>query len=182
MRTRGRELPGNYNHLLLAELFREQSSPWENIARKHVGKVTELVEKFVNKVLERIISEQETEEQVRKYLADKLERCTRDATEELAKLLADEKRHPSTYNHYFTDNIQRSRQGSMRTAIQTAMRNAISQDWGGSLHISNTSSDRQRFFDSLDRRIVVNMDTQACDEAKVGLEAYYKVDFKIECW
>ncbi|KAK7701998.1 hypothetical protein SLS57_011513 [Botryosphaeria dothidea] len=175
MRTRGRELPGNYNHLLLAELFREQSSPWENIARKHVGKVTELVEKFVNKVLERIISEQETEEQVRKYLADKLERCTRDATEELAKLLADEKRHPSTYNHYFTDNIQRSRQGSMRTAIQTAMRNAISQDWGGSLHISNTSSDRQRFFDSLDRRIVVNMDTQACDEAKVGLEAYYKV-------
>ncbi|EKG13721.1 hypothetical protein MPH_09187 [Macrophomina phaseolina MS6] len=180
MRTRGRELPGNYNHLLLAELFQEQSSPWENIARKHVAKVIELVDRFVTKVLASIVGEEEVRAQVRQYLSDKLDWCARNATEELAKLLADEKRHPSTYNHYFTDNIQRSRQDSVRTAIQTAMKNAISQDWGGSLHISNTSYDRQRFFDSLNRRIVVDMDKQACDEAKVGLEAYYKVNSEMD--
>ncbi|RAL59588.1 hypothetical protein DID88_006447 [Monilinia fructigena] len=32
-RTRGRELPGTFNPMIIVDLFRQQSSPWEKIAR-----------------------------------------------------------------------------------------------------------------------------------------------------
>ncbi|KAL1647114.1 hypothetical protein SLS58_002885 [Diplodia intermedia] len=176
-RTRGRELPGNYNHLLLAELFQEQSSPWESIARKHVAEINDLVQKFVNKVLDKIVTEDHVRSELHRYVSEKLEICAQEAEKELARILADEKREPMTYNHYYTDNIQKSRQSSMRSSIQAAMRNVISEDWGGSVHISNTPQDHKRLVDSLGGRVVVDMNAQACDEAKVGLEAYYKVNF-----
>ncbi|KAI6292488.1 hypothetical protein MCOR33_009822 [Pyricularia grisea] len=43
LRTRGRELPGNYNHVLLAELFLEQSSRWLPIATAHVENIIAIV-------------------------------------------------------------------------------------------------------------------------------------------
>ncbi|EHA47155.1 dynamin GTPase [Pyricularia oryzae 70-15] len=43
LRTRGRELPGNYNHVLLAELFLEQSSRWLPIATAHVESIIAIV-------------------------------------------------------------------------------------------------------------------------------------------
>lgn len=135
----------------------------------------ELVEKFISKVLDRIVGEDQVRVELQQYVGDKLECYTKEAEQELAQLLTDEKRQPITYNHYYTDNIQRSRQSSMRKSIQMTMNSVISQDWGGSLHISNTPLDRQKLFNSLERRIVVDMDAQACDEARVGLEAYYKV-------
>ncbi|OMP85166.1 Interferon-induced GTP-binding protein Mx [Diplodia seriata] len=174
-RTRGRELPGNYNHLLLAELFQEQSSPWESIARKHVCEINDLVQRFVNKVLDKIVTEDHVRSELHCYVSEKLEICAQEAEKELARILADEKREPMTYNHYYTDNIQRSRQSSMRSSIQAAMRNVISKDWGGTVHISNTPQDRERLVESLGGHVVVDMKAQACDEAKVGLEAYYKV-------
>ncbi|OJD32591.1 dynamin gtpase [Diplodia corticola] len=174
-RTRGRELPGNYNHLLLAELFQELSSPWESIARKHVGEVNDLVQRFVSKVLDKIVSEESVRAELHQYVSDELERRAQEAEKELGKILADERREPMTYNHYYTDNIQKSRQCSMRNSVQATMKDVISKDWGGVVHLTNTEYDRNELLDSLGKRVVVDMDAQACEEARVGLEAYYKV-------
>lgn len=38
-KSRGRELPGTFNPLLVGELFRDQSVNWEVIAREHVKKI-----------------------------------------------------------------------------------------------------------------------------------------------
>lgn len=51
LRSRGTELVGNFNPHLIAELFWEQSDPWEVLALKHVHKVTRLCEKFVKNLL-----------------------------------------------------------------------------------------------------------------------------------
>lgn len=43
--TRGCELPGMFNPLIVGDLFREQSGPWENLAREHletIGKLRDL--------------------------------------------------------------------------------------------------------------------------------------------
>ena len=45
--TRGRELPGNYNHTLLTELFHVQSKRWGQLALKHVESVHKDLEDFV---------------------------------------------------------------------------------------------------------------------------------------
>ena len=97
------------------------------------------------------------------------------ARAELEQLQQDELQHPITYNHYFTDNIQNSRQEAMKKLIRKAMDETKEDDWGGKLHVSNISVDADRLLASLQKRIIVDMEAQACTEALAGLQAYYKV-------
>ena len=55
------------------------------------------------------------------------------------------------------------------------MDETTSQDWNGKLHVSNNDVDPARLLESLQKRINVDMDGQACAEALAGLKAYYKV-------
>jgi fibronectin type 3 domain-containing protein len=97
------------------------------------------------------------------------------AQAELQRIIEDEKRQPITYNHYYTDNIQNARHHSLRDAIQKAMKAVVAEDWNGKFHISNNQLDSEKLLASLQKRVVVNMDDQACSEALAGLAAYYKV-------
>lgn len=98
------------------------------------------------------------------------------ATRELQKLLDDEKsQQPITYNHYYTDNVQNSRQDTTRRQLRRALDQARIHDWNGKLHFSNNSDDAEKLLTSLQKRIIVDMDEQACNEALIGLRAYYKV-------
>jgi len=42
VRTRGKELPGNFNPLLVGELFWEQSSKWQKMAEHHIEDVADV--------------------------------------------------------------------------------------------------------------------------------------------
>lgn len=53
LRSRGCELVGNFNPHVIAELFWEQSDPWEKLAKSHIQQVSRLCERFVSNVLER---------------------------------------------------------------------------------------------------------------------------------
>jgi hypothetical protein len=53
---------------------------------------------------------------------------------------------------------------------------ASAYDWNGKLHISNSTVDAEKLLASLQKRIFVDQDAQACTEALAGLSAYYKVD------
>jgi hypothetical protein len=174
-RTRGRELPGNYNHVLLSELFHEQSSRWQGIAEKHLAAVREMVSGFVSKVLLRLVHEDNVRREVSLLTSSGLDERACLASVELQKIIADEKLQPITYNHYYTDNIQKARQESLRKSIQQVVRGVIDDDFNGKLHVSNTVSDMDKLLASLQRRVVVNMDDQACAEALAGLNSYYKV-------
>ncbi len=46
-RTKGRELPGTFNPMIVSDLFLEQSTPWEAIARSHVDGVWKAVKEFL---------------------------------------------------------------------------------------------------------------------------------------
>jgi hypothetical protein len=47
-RTRGRELPGTFNPMIVADLFLEQSSPSEAITRSHVENVWKAAKEFLS--------------------------------------------------------------------------------------------------------------------------------------
>lgn len=49
-RTKGRELPGTFNPMIVSDLFLEQSAPWEAIARSHVDKVWKAAKEFLSHV------------------------------------------------------------------------------------------------------------------------------------
>ena len=175
MRTRGRELPGNYNYVLLSELFHEQSSRWQSIAEDHVARVSQMATGFVQMALLRLIREENVRREISVLTSLGLDEGAHLAREELGKIAADEKLQPITYNHYYTDNIQKARQDSLKKSIQQVMRGVIDDDFNGKLHVSNTLPDMDRLLASLQKRVVVNMDDQACAEALAGLNAYYKV-------
>lgn len=114
--TRGRELPGNYNHVLLTELFHQQSSRWQQLAEDHVDTVFEGIQEFVNRAISSLKLEHSVLMEVQETVSSRLQDQRMLAEKELATLCDDEQRHPVTYNHYYTDNVQKSRVGvSLRT-------------------------------------------------------------------
>ncbi|KDN69483.1 putative interferon-induced GTP-binding protein Mx2 [Colletotrichum sublineola] len=175
VKTRGLELPGNYNHSLLSELFQEQSSPWLGIAERHVDGVVSIVKEWLQQALVSIIHEEGLRQDVLALCQDRLEQACSLAHVELSRLWYDERRQPITYNHYFTDNVHKARDDFQKRAVQAALQDAIQEDWHGTFHISNNPDDISRISSVLQNRVVVNMDNRACQEGFEGMEAYYKV-------
>ncbi|KAE8334174.1 hypothetical protein BDV24DRAFT_173954 [Aspergillus arachidicola] len=171
--TRGRELPGNHNYALLAELYHAQSERWGSIGRKHVDKIVLLVSQFVSHALKFVVKDPKVCDSASKVVNAALEVDTQYAHEELQKLLQDETRQPITYNHYYTDNIQEARLDRSKQQLADSLTAAIENDWNGTFQFQNSSKDIRRLTSSLQERIVVNMTEQACIEARNDLGSYY---------
>ncbi|KKO99711.1 interferon-induced GTP-binding protein Mx2 [Trichoderma harzianum] len=175
-RTKGKELPGNYNSALLAELFHEQSRRWPTIAESHIDTILKIVSEWIQLAVERLIPEESMRAQVHSILQQWLEETEKNALGELEKLVEDERRSPLTYNHYYTDNVQKARLDAQKKAVENAV--SAERDNHGKLHVSNVQVDIQKFIAAIGSRITVDMDEQACHEAITELDAYYKVTMK----
>ncbi len=163
--------------MLLSELFFVQSSRWQQIAEDHLDTLHEEIVGFVKNALSHIVQDEQVLYDLLEITTASLQRSKQNAEEELKKLCQDEKQQPITYNHYYTDNVQKSRQDSTRQMIREAMDEARREDWNGRFHISNNQVDAEKLLTSLQSRITIDMDSQACSEALAGLDAYYKVNF-----
>ncbi|KAK8140682.1 hypothetical protein G3M48_002741, partial [Beauveria asiatica] len=152
-RTRGRELPGNNNSALLSELFHEQSRRWSTIAEGHVQKIMTIALQWVELAVKRLIPEEKLRGEVRLILQDWLENGEAEALAELRKLIHDEQGGPMTYNHYYTDNVQKSRLDAQKAAMRSAVNEVAEHEWGGKLHISNHQDDINRFLSAMEARI-----------------------------
>ncbi|RHZ51201.1 hypothetical protein CDV55_100581, partial [Aspergillus turcosus] len=176
--TRGRELPGNHNHALLTELFHDQSERWESIGRRHVDAVVSLVSRFICAVLAFVVKDPKVHHSLNQAIAVALKARARDAYKELDNLVEDEARHPITYNHYYTDNIQKARLDRARQDLRDSVDDARIYDWNGRFDFTNSSDKINRLVSSLQDRVVVDMTEQACAHARTDLDAYYKVAMK----
>lgn len=173
--SRGKELPGTYNHVLLAELFHEHSSRWIDIAQDHVRTIGDVVHGFVGAAIYHTCPDTNVADEIMELVRTRLQENMTCATEELHKLWKDEQHQPITYNHYFIDNIQKAREQVTKDVVKHAVVETKEQDWNGKMHISNIQMDMDRFIAGLQQRVQVNMTEQACVEALSGLRAYYKV-------
>lgn len=108
-RTRGRELPGNFNPLLVGELFWEQSSNWSRFATDHVKEVAQVCNQFLESVLEEICPKDIRSNLWSFLIRDALKVRNEASVQELEKIMEDNKSYPINYNHYYTDTIDRRR-------------------------------------------------------------------------
>uniref|UniRef100_A0A093UMF5 Interferon-induced GTP-binding protein Mx2 n=1 Tax=Talaromyces marneffei PM1 TaxID=1077442 RepID=A0A093UMF5_TALMA len=176
--TRGRELPGHHNYSLLTELFHAQSDRWGSISRQHVDTVVSLVSRFIYAGLAFIVKDPDVRKNITEGIKITLHLHAQKAYEELGHLLQDEARHPITYNHYYTDNIQKARLDRSKKDLKESMDNAIHEDWNGKFHVSNSEFEIKKLLNSLQNRVIVDMTEQACADARTDLAAYYKVAMK----
>ena len=118
--TRGRELPGNTNNTLLTELYHAQSSRWSQIARTHTQAVQRTVATFINQVMYHVAKADPVRIGLQHIVDLTLQENLGAALEELKKL-CDDKMQPITYNHYFTDNIQKAKLKAMKDEIKASL-------------------------------------------------------------
>jgi hypothetical protein len=175
LETRGRELPGNYNHSLLQELFHAQSSMWGEISRSHIDSIVALVTRYLNSVFQSILKDATVRGNLWKNVKMAFDMNVENAHEEIAKLLQDEQGHLITYSHYYTENIQKARHENAKKLLESSVTNVVRPNTYGIPSLS--ASDITGLVDSLQTGIKVNMLDRACSEALTDLNAYYKVSY-----
>ncbi|KAH7075752.1 P-loop containing nucleoside triphosphate hydrolase protein [Paraphoma chrysanthemicola] len=178
-RSRGLELPGNFNPLIVSQLFWEQSTPWNNLALEHIEFVAAKCSTFVDIVLTETapsdIKSRLTDYCVEKALTDALAA----AKAELEKIIADKQRNLMTYNHYFTSKIQdqrKSKFASILSGVAKAASVSVSKD-GDENNIETYISPAKLDAD-MHAGIEQNMDKFSAEDALDTQIAYYADELK----
>ena len=109
VRSRRKEPIGNYNPLIIRELFWELSSRWKELAEVHVDQVSDICKMFTNTLLEETSSKDVRTRLSELKIKETLQSRKGKAATELQRILEDKQDFPAVYNHYYTDNVQKSR-------------------------------------------------------------------------
>ncbi|KAJ5096674.1 dynamin GTPase [Penicillium angulare] len=145
------------------------------IAREHVNAIVKLVSNFLQAALNFVVKDTKVRHNIHRYVGKSVQENTKGAMAELNLLLKDKARQPITYNHYYTDNIQKTRNDQSKHRIQESIHNTIENDWNGKFHVNNSAENIKKLVTSLQRQVVVDITEQACSEAQNDLTAYYKI-------
>ncbi|KAK6607732.1 dynamin family protein [Botrytis cinerea] len=161
-RTRGKELPGNFNPSLISELFWEQSARWEELAAEHIERVSDV------DVESRLWSSR---------IEDELRNRNAAATQELDNLIVDNLNHPINYNHYYTDTIKNRQQERANAELEKCC-----QDASAGVETSEgvqLGPVIERLRESLFKSTEKDMEVVSCEAALDCVMAIYKVLQKV---
>ncbi|KAF8856366.1 dynamin family protein [Acephala macrosclerotiorum] len=174
-RTKGRELPGTFNPMIVADLFLEQSSPWETITRCHIEEVWVAVQEFLSLATAYIADCATSKALFQKVFKPALNQILETLNAKTTELLTPhQKGHPITYNHYFTEALQKVRTERSKdeyTRIIKDFFNVSSLESG----YYNQRNDLRPLVAALVERTEPDLNRFACSEALDCMEAYYKV-------
>jgi hypothetical protein len=171
--TRGLELPGTVQYTLVSHIFWEQIGPWKELALDLINKVARICKQFARTVIE---SSAPLEVQDRIYelgVDAAMEKSLKAAKVELDKILRRLRRHPSTYNHYVTDNIQKARTRDFQDKLAAATEKSKTTQMAG--RETKTTYDPAKLANALEEQNKTNMEDYAASEALLLYGAIYKV-------
>ncbi|TVY12861.1 Interferon-induced GTP-binding protein Mx [Lachnellula arida] len=174
--TRGKELVGNFNPLLIGELFWEQSSRWHEFAAAHVERVAGVCSDF----LQNLLTEEcpsDIQDRVWDIIEDALKRRRQAADEELSKIKEDLEDHPTNYNHYYTDTITKFRRAEQAKLLTKAVREATSTS--SVFDHMETSVNIPEAVANFSKSSHTDMESYASEEALMSLMSLYKVKQKV---
>ena len=179
VRTRGRELPGNFNPLLIGELFWEQSSKWYRLAQDHLESVADICSTFLNGLLVEKCPKDIISRLWLSQMQESLRSRKEAAKTELLMITQDIKSYPVNYNHYYTDTTKKQRQAREKKSLSECIRDATSTSLlkgcnSGEHH--NTSIDVDKVIDTYSNKTNPDMEVISCQEALDCLFAIYKVN------
>jgi GTP-binding protein EngB required for normal cell division len=175
MESRGRELPGTYNPLIVAELFSKQCKPWQGMVRSLLERTFQAASRTIESALHHVADGETTEALLRLVVnptMDSIKKGLRSKADEI--LDPHISGHPITYNHYLTDNVQKAQADRRRRQMEQRMKNFFNSDRIPA-GVANHKFDMHSLLDDLAANIEPDMDTHSCSMAVDTMEAYYKV-------
>lgn len=175
-RTRGKELIGNFNPLLIGALFWEQSSGWKKLAIAHVEDVFRLCNRFLDLLLEDKAPKDVKSRLWAGKIADALKARRQAAFHELDRIMDDLENFPINYNHYYTDTIQKRRNERHKSKLEDAVEaGTVPRVTCPHCRTSNTTISANKVIESFHHHVETDMEKVACEEAIDCLFAIYKV-------
>lgn len=177
VRTRGRELVGNFNPLLVGELFWDQCSNWQGLAKQYLESVEGICSNFLNILLEEKCPKDIVSRLRHSLVQDALKARYDSAFEELGRIMEDIKGYPINYNHYYTETINKRRQERQKASLAQCIEDATTRqklDGCNSTHTS-ASVDVNRAIEAYSKSIDPNMENVSCEEALDCALAIYEV-------
>ncbi|MCJ1391418.1 hypothetical protein MMC18_004282 [Xylographa bjoerkii] len=183
VRTRGRELPGNFNPLVVGELFWEQSTNWQQLAADHVDKVAHVCTQFLKALLLAKAPKDIFSRLWASHIQDALKSRSEKAVQELKMLIEDIQNYPINYNHYYTDTIKKQRQDRQKEALAKSIADAttegpVTYNALSKTHTSTTTIDTEQVIKQYSQHIDPDMERHSCEEALDCMLAIYKVSQK----
>ncbi|RDK37608.1 dynamin family protein [Aspergillus phoenicis ATCC 13157] len=122
-KNRGIELPGSANQLLVGSLFRDQSLPWEGLAKEHVLKAWESVRYFALLVMQHTTDDHTFSLLAGSILEPALDKLRQNLLDKLDELTAYTKRgHPLPVGKSFLTRIQKARSERQLSSLKTKLK------------------------------------------------------------
>ena len=119
---RGIELPGSSNSLLVGQLFRDQSKPWEKLAHDHLMTVWNAVKNFVQSLLQHLANKHTSQLLLQYILDSALEDMKRSLSRKLEELVSHNKRrHPLPLDDIFLTSIRKVQEESQMTLLEKTL-------------------------------------------------------------
>jgi hypothetical protein len=185
-RNRGRELSGNFNPLVVGELFWDQSKKWEALAKAHVEDVAETCSRFLEDLFKVKYPKDIYSRLWTSQIQDALNTRERQALLELCRLTEDVKSYPINYNHYYTDTVKKGRQKREMDILSTVLADSatasktqpITLPDGRTVDLSQLTKgkvDIDRVTLNFKNTVNPNMERYGCEEALDCVLAIYKV-------
>jgi len=175
-RSRGCELPGTYNPMIINILFQEQSQHWETKARRHVQTAWQACTKFVALILGELTDSRISERLLHSWVNGLMEERYHLAEQELQEIFADRRDHAVTYNHYYTENVQNIHQQRQMKSPQQALKKALMLPDHEDIDMKKSYTiSGQAFLSAFSSATEANMERFACMEILDRMQAYYKV-------
>jgi GTPase SAR1 family protein len=175
-RTRGRELPGTFNPMIVSDLFLEQSIPWEGIARSHIDSVWNVTKVFLSHAAIYVADAATSKALFQRIFEPALAQLKKTLNEKTTELLVPhQKSHPITYNHYFAESLQKVRNSRNKKEYTKILTNYFGVSSIEQSIYTNQHKDLRQLLTALLQRTEPDMNRFACSEALDCMEAYYKV-------
>nr|EAQ70968.1 hypothetical protein MGCH7_ch7g375 [Pyricularia oryzae 70-15] len=173
-RSKGRELPGTFNPIIVQDLFKEQCQPWKTIVRDTTDSVVAAVTTTAMSILDHVALPK-TVDGISAIVNQGIASLRTKLEVKVAELLAPHyEGHPITYNHYLTDMVQKAQAQRRRKNLErfVASNSKLSQMRGG--YRENFSFVELVELLSKMETIEPDMEQQASGLAVDYSEAYYK--------
>ena len=181
-KSRGCELPGTFNPLIIGDLFYQQSKPWKQLVERYSEKILDATRTSLELISLHTTDETTSEGLLQEVIDPAMERYADQLESKVAEILRPhQKGHPITYNHYFTETIQKARkeQAKKDQARQLNVFFKIKPEMGSSYVASPQGFHTGELLEALNQRTEADIDRYACSEAVDCMEAYYKVSTEV---
>ncbi|KAI1263399.1 P-loop containing nucleoside triphosphate hydrolase protein [Xylariaceae sp. FL1019] len=176
--SRGCELPGTYNPLIVTQLFAEQCKPWQGLVRKLADNILQSVECVIEAALD-YSTDYETAGGLSRIIIGPYMKTLKDELRaKLDELLKPHRSgHPITYNHALARGVQKMQAVRNRQALERAMKMYFGEDYTTKGPMAVTF-DMKEFLEVLAVDTEPGTDMYACEMATDTMTAYYKLALK----